>query len=168
MYSPTRTGASSPYQVKFSTQVRKLVPLPTGDNSPLAVGVTIDPTKEEGEPAVRSHNYGHNGMGKDRRIANDPGLVEQRLPDKIQTVPASVPPRQQVNAEGEKRLYHGSHTRISRTGSNREALTAVTRRINVVMSRLKTTLLAKHIPGVDNCEADRLSRIRDPSNWSLN
>ena len=106
--------------------MRKLVPLPTGDNSPLAVGVTIDRTKEEGEAAVRSHDYGHHGMGKDRRIANDPGLVEQCFPDKIQTVPASVPPRQQVNAEGEERLYHGSHTRIARTGSNQGDTNAIT------------------------------------------
>ena len=53
-------------------------------------------------------------------------------------------------------------------GGRSEAQTAVTRRINVVTSRLKTTLLAKHIPGADNCEADHLSRTRDPSKWSLN
>ena len=58
-------------------------------------------------------------MGKDRRLANDPRLVEQWFPDKIQTVPASVPARQHANAEGEQRLHHGSHTRIARTGSNR-------------------------------------------------
>ena len=124
IYSPTRAGASSPYQVMFSTQVRKLVPLPTEDNSPLAVRVTIDPAEEEGEAAVRSgsasHDYRHNGMGKDRRLANDPGLVKQWFPYKIQTVPASVPPRQQANAEGEQRLHHGSHTRMARTGSTRE------------------------------------------------
>ena len=98
IYSPTRIGASSPYPATFSTQVRKLVPLLTGDKRPLAVGVTIDNTEEEVETAVHSvtgryDHRRHNGMGKDRCMGNYPGLVEQWFANNIQTVPARVPRR---------------------------------------------------------------------------
>ena len=57
---------------------------------------------------------------------------------------------------------------LNKLGGKSEALTMVTRRINALTRDIKATITAQHMPGVQNLEADRLSRMRDPSNWSLN
>lgn len=57
---------------------------------------------------------------------------------------------------------------LNKLGGKSNALTTITRRISQMAVELNTTLVAKHIPGAQNVEADYLSRLVDRSNWSLN
>ena len=56
---------------------------------------------------------------------------------------------------------------INKLSGKYQALTTITRRINALVLDLDLTLVAKHIPGTTSVHADRLSRMKDLSNWSL-